>query len=132
MAGASAAKVWLQANGATASLVVLSEEITVAASATTDSTQNLLPANSLIVAVSVRTNAAMTTAVNYDVGDAAVSATRFHTDVLDTVATTAVWTGASAQAAAAKIRLTPNATPGAADGKVRVVVFALVFGAPTA
>jgi hypothetical protein len=129
------------ANGDRATVTVLSEEMTLATgAATTDSTANLLPANSIILAVTARVTTAITTAVNWSLGDSAV-ATRFSAASTDVAAGSTV-VGLSAmfgvvsatnagptQAAAAKLRITCNANPGA--GKVRVSVIALVFNAPT-
>lgn len=129
------------ANGDRATVTVLSEEMTLATgAATTDSTANLLPANSIILAVTSRVTTTITTAVNYALGDGTV-ATRFAA-VNTSVAAGDTGVGLSAmfgvvnatnagptQAAAAKLRITCNANPGA--GKIRVSVIALVFNAPT-
>lgn len=122
-------------------LTTLTEEITLATgAATTDSTANLLPANSLILAVTSRVTTSITTAVNYQLGDSAVAG-RFaaaNTSVAagDTGIGIAQWHGVVSatnagptQASAAKLRITCNANPGA--GKIRVSVIALVFNAPT-
>jgi len=127
--------------GATMKPFFLEEEITLATgAATTDSTANLLPANSIILAVVSRVTVAITTAINYALGDATVG-TRFaaaNTSVAagDTgVGLSAMFGVVSAtnagptQAAAAKLRITCNANPGA--GKVRVCVMGFTFTAPT-
>lgn len=127
--------------GATWKPFFLEEEITLATgAATTDSTANLLPANSIILCVTSRVTATITTAVNYALGDGTVG-TRFaaaNTSVTagDTgVGLSAMFGVVSAtnagptQAAAAKLRITCNANPGA--GKVRVCVMGFTFAAPT-
>jgi len=112
-----------------------SETITLSTSgATTDSTEYLLPANSLIelVTVTVVTTITGSGVSSFTVGDANVAA-RFATGIALTAGTTAVGithqlantTAANAgvgQASAAKVRIT--ATGGtAATGVVRVTVF---------
>jgi hypothetical protein len=124
-----------------ATIVTLTEDITLATgAATTDSTTNLLPANSLILAVTSRVTTAITTAVNYTLGDAAVAARFAAANTGVTLGSTGIgiaqWHGVVSatnagptQAADAKIRITCNANPGA--GKIRISVIALVFNAPT-
>lgn len=114
-----------------------SELLTIAAAATTDTTANLLPANAIIEAVVVRVTTVIPTAATFSVGDATTAA-RFATGVAVAATTTAVGlthvdqTGAAGpkQTAAAKIRITPNAVPGAATGVVRITVFYRQFIAP--
>lgn len=115
-----------------------SELLTIAAAATTDTTANLLPANSIIESVVVRVTTVIPTAATFSVGDATTAA-RFATGVAVAATTTAVGlthcdqTGAAGpkQTAAAKIRITPNVSPGAATGVVRITVFYRQFVAPT-
>ncbi len=111
------------------------EEITLSTSGTTtDSAANLLPATSRILAVGYVVTQTITTAANFQVGVSG-TANRF---VTTTTGITAGSSGvglnhigsAEAQAPAAKIRITTNATPGA--GKIRVQVHALVFTPPSA
>jgi hypothetical protein len=114
------------------------ELVVIAAAATTDTVGNLLPANSVIRAVAVRVTVLIPTAATFKVGDATTD-TRFATGVLVAAGTTNVGlthvdqTGAPGpiQAAAAKVRITPNLTPGAATGRVRVTVYFDTFVAPT-
>lgn len=114
-----------------------SELLTIAAAATTDTTANLLPANAIIEAVVVRVTTVIPTAATFSVGDATTAA-RFATGVAVAATTTAVGlthcdqTGAAGpkQTAAAKIRITPNLTPGAATGVVRITVFYRSFVPP--
>jgi hypothetical protein len=119
----------------------ISELLTIAAAATTDTTANLLPANSIIEAVIIRVVTIIPTAATFNVGDATTAA-RFATGIAVAANTTAVglthMSGASttlangpSQAAAAKIRITPNLTPGAATGVVRLTVFYRTFVPPT-
>lgn len=118
------------ASGAQASSGVSTELVTIAASASTDTTANLLPADAYIEAVTVNVVTAIPTAATFDVGDA-VTAGRFATGVAVAAGTKAVGlthtdqTGAAGpkQTTAAKVRITPNATPAAATGVVRVDVF---------
>lgn len=107
-----------------------SELVTIAAAATTDTTGNLLPANAIIEAIVLRVTTVIPTAATFTVGDATIAA-RFATGIAVAANTTAVGlthvdqTGTSGpkQVAAAKVRITPNLTPGAATGVVRITVF---------
>ncbi len=118
----------------------INELLTIAAATSTDTVGNLLPANSIIRAVVVRVTTAIPTAATFTVGDATTPA-RFATGVAVAANTTAVGllhmdpTNTSAagpvQTSAVKIRITPNATPGAATGVVRISVFFDTFVAPT-
>lgn len=117
------------------------EELTISTSgATTDSTQSLLPANSLILCAMAYVTTTLTLCTNWALGDSS-TADRF---VTATTALTAGTTKYSAnqwdhskaagytpwQAAAASIRVTTTGTtPGA--GKIKVVVIGLQFTAPT-
>lgn len=115
-----------------------SELLVIAAAASTDTAANLLPADSIIEAVVVRTNVNIPTAATYSVGDP-TTAGRFATGVNVAAGTRAVGTihadqtGAAGprQTAAAKVRITPNAVPGAATGQVRITVFYRKFVPPT-
>lgn len=113
------------------------EEITLdTGGTTTDSVANLLPADAVIEAVSVRVTTTITTAVNFQVGDTSTAARFCAAQTTLTAGTTyacsdfADQTGAGGpiQAAADQIRITTNANPGA--GKIRVTVTARVFVAP--
>jgi hypothetical protein len=118
-----------------------SELLTIAAAATTDTTANLLPAGAIIKAVVVRVVTVIPTAATFSVGDA-TTVGRFAAGIAVAANTTAVglthMSGASttlangpSQAAAAKIRITPNSTPATATGVVRITVFYEQFVAPT-
>lgn len=123
-----------------AGLQVTEELLTIAAAANSNTVGLLLPANSLILAVLARVTVAIPTATTFQIGDA-TTAGRFATGVAVAVNTTAVgilhWSGAvttlaagPSQAAAAAIRVTPSATPGNANGRVRLQVVSMVFTAP--
>jgi hypothetical protein len=117
-----------------------SELVTIAAAASTDTSANLLPANAVIDAVTVRVVTLIPTAATFNVGDATV-ADRFATGVAVAANTTAVGVNhhnptkadnaGPVQAAAAKVRITPNASPAAATGQVRVQVQYSRWVAPT-
>jgi hypothetical protein len=128
-------------NGAQRVQGVATELVTIAAAATTDTSANLLPANSIIDAVTVRVTTLIPTAATFTVGDA-TQAARFATGVAVAAGTTAVGllqndptvaTGnlGPVQTSAAKIRITPNSSPADATGRVRVTVFYRQFVAPT-
>jgi parallel beta-helix repeat protein len=107
---------------------------------TTDTTANLLPANSIIESVTTDVTTTITTAVSFSVGDPTTAA-RFSASAGGMTATSTRvgidhWSGAvstlatgPSQAAAAKVRITTNANPGA--GVVRITVFYRQFVAPT-
>ena len=119
-------------HGKTTELITLSTTGT-----TTDSSANLLPANSIIEAVVARVTTSITTATDWALGDGTI-ATRFSSaNATMTAGTTAVGfnhvegTGTSGkiQVSAAKLRITTTGTPGA--GVIRVTVFYRQFTAPT-
>jgi hypothetical protein len=129
-------------NGATWTRGSSSELLTLSTSGlTTDTTANLLPANSIIEAVVCRVTTTITTTTNWAVGDATQSA-RFSTANATLIAgTTSVGqnhkdpTVATAnlgpvQTSAAKVRITcTGSNPGA--GAVRITVFYQQFVAPS-
>lgn len=119
------------ANGQMAVHKSLTELTTIAAAAFTD-TAIQIPAEALVFAVSVRSNVAIPTAVTYDVGVAGAT-TRYATAISDAVGTTAKGTLDALRyyAAATSIRLTPNTTPGAATGKVRVTIHYIEITPPS-
>lgn len=118
-----------------------SEEITLSvAGATTDTSATFLPANSIILGVTSRITETVTTAVSYTLGDATTAARFLASNSDVTAADTAIGTAAMeggvatdatgpTQTAAAAMRITANATPGA--GKILVTVYYLKFTAPT-
>ncbi len=130
------------ANGGTWIRGYASEEITLATGGlTTDSAANLLPANSLIEAVTARVTTTITTTTNWAVGDTTTSARFSSANATLTAGTTSVGVnhqkgGVSTDAAgptqtsAAKVRITcTGSNPGA--GKIRVTVYYSQFVAPT-
>lgn len=130
-----------QVNGGSWGIQTLTESISTTATPT-DSTANLLPANSTILAVTVRVTTGLTgTLTTFTVGDnSGFAATRFASGVSKNVNTTAVSNGlfnpanssanGPVQSTAAKVRIT--ATSGTLTaGVVEVVVYALVFTPPT-
>lgn len=125
-------------NGGYREIGSTTELLTIAAAATTDSTANLLPAGAYITGVTVRVTTLIPTAATFTVGDATTAA-RFATGVAVAANTTATGmthldqTGAAGplQATAAKIRITPNATPAAATGVVRLTVYYEKWVPPT-
>lgn len=132
----------LDANGGSWTRGYASEEITLSTSGlTTDSSANLLPANSIIEAVTARVTTLITTTTNWAVGDTTTSARFSSANATLAAGTTSVglnhYKGAVStdaagptQTSAAKVRITcTGANPGA--GKIRVVVFYRTFVAPT-
>lgn len=112
------------------------EEVTLSTSGTTsDSVGNLLPANSLILAVVGYVTTTITTATDWALGISGAGTRFASANATMTAGATSIginqWSGtvAIAQAAAAKVRITTTGTPGA--GKIRVGVFYLQFTAPT-
>ena len=125
------------ANGATWTHGSISEEITLSTrGSTTDSTADLLPANSIIEAVVARVTTTITTATDWELGDGTVAGRFAAPNSTLTAGTTEVGlahvdlTGTSGprQTAAAKLRVTCTGTPGA--GKIRVTVFYRSFVSP--
>lgn len=102
----------------------LTELTTIAAAATTD-TAIQMPANAIVLGVSVRVTVAIPTAATFTVGDSG-SAARFSTAAVSVnVNSTDPGTKAGAyyNASALSIRITPNLTPGTNVGRVRVTIY---------
>lgn len=120
-------------NGQLISIKSLTELTTIAASATTTTTIQL-PANAIILSVSVRVTTVIPTATTFSVGDAG-SATRYSTANVSTAAnSTDVGTKAGAyyNASATGVLLTMNGgTPAANTGRVRVTIAYIEVTAPT-
>jgi hypothetical protein len=110
------------ASGQLCAIKSLTEVVVIAAAAFTDSTIQI-PAEALVIAVSVRANVQIPTAVTYDVGVAGAT-TRYGTAISDVAGTTAKGTlaGILYYAAATSIRITPNATPSSNTGRIRVTI----------
>lgn len=121
------------ANGQLAQIKSLSELTTIAAAASTD-TAIQMPAGAIVLAVSVRVTTLIPTAATFTVGDSG-SAARFNTgaSVLVAAGTTDKGTKAGAyyNAGALAVRITPNLTPAAATGVVRVTIHYLDVTPPT-
>lgn len=127
------------ANGAKWIRASISEEITLSTvGLTTDSTADLLPANSYIEAVEARVTVTITTTTDWKLGDATIAGRFSAAETTLTAGTTKhgsvhidqAGTSGPRQTAAAKLRVTcTGANPGA--GKIRVVVFYRQFVPPT-
>ena len=122
-------------HGSSSELLTLST-----AGTTTDTTANLLPANSIIEAVVARVTTTITTATSWQLGDPTTAGRFTNANSTMTAGTTdiglkhqqgSVATDAAGpvQTAAAKVRVTTVGTPGA--GAVRITVFYRQFVAPT-
>jgi hypothetical protein len=100
---------------------------------TTDTTGNLLPASSVILAVDTIVTTGITTATSFSVGDA-TTGTRFANALASIGANSknvglAHWNSALiTQIAAAKVRITTNVNPG--SGVVRITTHYLTFNPP--
>jgi hypothetical protein len=128
------------ANGAKCATKSISELITLSTSATTtNSTANLLPANSIIKAVCAYVQTAITGATDWSLGDATVASRFASANATLTAGTPTVGlnhhkgsvttdSAGPTQAAAAKLRITTTGT--ATAGKIRVTVFYEEFTAP--
>lgn len=131
-----ASKSVVTATGATWTMGSVTEVVTIAAAASTDSTISL-PANSVIRAVTGKVKTIIPTAATFTVGDPTTAA-RFATGVAVAAGTQFVGilqadqTGAAGpiQATAAKVRITPDAQPATATGVVSITIFYDTFGAP--
>lgn len=112
----------------------LSELLTLSTSGTTtDTTANLLPANSVIFAVTCRVTTTITTATDWSVGTSASAARFSAANATLTAGTTSVGlahyaASSEAQVAAAKVRITTTGTPGA--GAIRITSHFVTFTAP--
>jgi hypothetical protein len=120
------------ANGQYLAAKSLTELTTIAAAATTDTTIQL-PANAIILGVSVRVTTAIPTATNFTVGDSG-SAARFSTAAVSSAANSTdagTKAGAYYNSTATSVRITPDATPGANTGRLRVTIHYLEMTPPT-
>ena len=113
--------------GGFAAIKAASELLTIAAAATTDTAMDL-PANAIILAVSVRVTVLIPTAATFTVIGATTS-TAFQTGASVAVAAGTTDAGTKAcpylNATAQKVRITPNLSPGDTSGRVRVTVYYL-------
>lgn len=129
------------ANGATRVNGVISENITLnTGGTTTNSSANLLPANSIIESVVCRVTTTITTATDWSVGDSTTAARFISATATLTAGTQAVGlnhqqgsvsTDATGpvQVSATTLRITTTGTPGA--GAIRCTTFYTQFTAPT-
>lgn len=118
------------ANGQVLSVLQASELLTIAAAATSTTTM-LVPANAIVLAVSVRNTVAIPTAATYTVK---LGATEFNTVAVPVaVNTTDAGTKAGAffNATAQGVVITPDLTPATNAGRVRVTVSYLLVTPPT-
>lgn len=118
--------------GFLSNVVCINESLTIAAAATTDSAFSV-PAGAILLAASVRVTTVIPTAATFTVttatGGTTLSTAAVSTAANSTDAGTAA--GASYRSAATKIRITPNLTPGAATGVVRICAYYLQVTPPT-
>ena len=130
--------IFSSANAATWTHGQASELLTLSTSGTTtDTSANLLPANSIIESVVARVTTTITTATDWKLGDPTTAGRFSAVNSTMTAGATSIGllhvdqTGAAGpiQAAAAKIRVTTTGTPGA--GVVRITVFYRTLVAPT-
>lgn len=111
--------------------LTLTELTTIAATPTTDTTIQM-PANSVVLAVSVRVTVAIPTATTFTVGDSG-SAARFSTAAVSVnINSTDPGNKAAAyyNASALSIRITPNGTPANNAGRVRVTIYYMTSTPP--
>lgn len=123
---------WDATNGQRIGFKSLTELTTIAAAATTD-TVIQMPAAAIILAVSVRVTVAIPTATNFTVGDSG-SAARFSTAAVSSAANSTdkgTKAGAYYNAGALAVRITPDATPAANTGRVRVTIHYIEVTPPT-
>ena len=110
----------------------VNESLTIAAAASTDTVLSI-PAGAILLGASVYVRTAIPTAATFTVTGAG-SGTAFHTAAVSTAAgSTNKGTAAGAfyNATAQAIRITPNATPAAATGIIRLCVYYLDVTPPT-
>jgi len=120
------------ANGQAFQIQSLTELTTIAAAATT-TTAIQLPANAIILSVSVRVVTVIPTATTFTVGDSG-SAARYNTAAVAVAAGTTdkgTKAGAYYNASALGVLITPSATPATATGQVRVNIHYMSVTPPT-
>jgi len=128
------ADIWksILSNGQAFAIVSSTELLTIAAAASSD-TVLTVPANAILLGVSVRVTVAIPTAATFTV-TTEIGGTTLNTAVVSTAADSTdpgTAAGTSYRSAATKIRITPNLTPANTDGRVRVTVWYLVSTPPT-
>jgi hypothetical protein len=118
-------------NGNLMQIQSLTELTTIAAAATTDTTIQI-PANAIVIAVSVRVTTAIPTAATFDIGVSGATA-RYGTGISTAANTISPGTLDNTRyySVAAAIRITPNLTPADATGRVRVTIHYIAVTPPT-
>jgi len=119
-------------NGQLLAFDSVTELVTIAAAATTDTGFNL-PANAVVLGVSVRVTTAIPTATTFTV-TGATSGTVFNTTAVSVAADSTdpgTKAGAFFNSAAQHVRITPNATPAGSTGKVRITAHFYTITPPT-
>lgn len=118
--------------GCISSVKALTELTTIAAAATT-STAIQIPANAVVLGVSVRVVTIIPTAATFTVTSATPTKTWNTAAVAVAAGSTDPGTlpGPTYQTTASAIVITPNLTPGAATGQVRVTIFYYTITPPT-
>lgn len=122
------------ANGAALTLVSVTELLTIAAAATTD-TSTTFTAGDVVLFVTCRVTVVIPTAATFDIGIAGAT-TRFGTGISVAANTTNIIPGASfgnpiTAAAAVALRVTPNAQPADNSGRLRITWWVIRPTAPT-
>lgn len=121
------------ANGQSLNIKWATTLLTIAAAATTD-TSNIIPVNSVVMAVSALVTVAIPTATTFNMGvPGLLNDTRYGTAISTAVNTPANGTddGARFYAAATAIRITPNLTPANNAGRIRITVYYYITTPPT-
>jgi hypothetical protein len=125
---------WEAANGAKMTPFIQSEELTIAAAPTSDTTMTLT-AGDFVLAVVCRVTTVIPTAATFDIGVAGAT-TRFGTGIDVAAGTTNIIPGTQntnpvTTAAALAIRVTPNAQPADNTGRLRITIMGFRPTAPT-
>jgi len=116
------------ANQSNIQMQSISENVTIAAAATSTSATNLLPANAFIVAVTFRVTTVIPTASTFSIGISGQS-TLFGSGISTVNGTTqssmkqTIPLNPFTNATASQVLITPNATPAGATGTLRVTVW---------
>lgn len=119
-------------NGQLLTIQQATELTTIAAAASTDTTITM-PANSVVLGVSVRVTTVIPTAATFTVGDSG-SATRFSTAAVSVAAGSTdpgTKAGAYYNASALSVRITPDVSPASNTGRVRVTIYYYTVTVPT-
>lgn len=129
---AQESRVYAGNGGFISNVKTVTESLTIAAAATTASVTNV-PAGAILLAVSVRVTTVIPTAATFTV-TTTTGGTALNTAAVSTAATSTdpgTAAGASFRAAATTVTITPNLTPGAATGVVRLQFYYLQVTPPT-